>query len=243
MDQSPKALSPRGVARLAGLLYLGEGATSVFGQLIVPGTLLVAGDPTGTAARIVENETLLRLAVAATLLSVAFFIAETTAFSSLFFPIGRGPVALFVFFSITGIGLHAVAALFEMAPLTLLRARDLAALGDEQRAAFAVLFMRLTAQTFNVFLVFFGFRCMALGYLVLRASFMPRVIGALLMLAGAGYLMNLWPPLVNAIAPINLVLAAPGELSLVLWLLVRGADNARWRAQAAAADHGTLTGG
>ena len=45
------ALSPRGIALLAGLLYLGEGAGSVFGQLIVPGNLVRAGDPTGTAAR------------------------------------------------------------------------------------------------------------------------------------------------------------------------------------------------
>ena len=232
-------LSPRGLARLAGILYLCEGATSVFGQLIVPGMLLIAGDPTATAARILENETLLRLGVAATLISVAFFIAETAVFASLFRPIGRGLVALFVFFSIMGIGLHAVAALFEMAPLTLLRARDLAALGDDQRAAFAVLFMRLSAQTFSVFLVFFGFRCIALGYLVLRSSFMPRVIGALLMLAGAGYLLHLWPPLITAITPFHLVLAAPGELSIVGWLLVRGVSNSRWRAQAGAAGRST----
>jgi hypothetical protein len=234
-----KAPSPRGVALLAGLLYVGEGATSVFGQLIVPGSLLISGDPTRTAAHILENETLLRLGVAATVLSVVFFIAETAAFASLFGPIGRGPVQLFVFFSITAIGLNAVAALFEMAPLTVLRSRDLAALGDEQRAAFAVLFMRLSAQTMNIFLILFGFRCIALGYLVLRSSFMPHLIGGLLVLAGVAYLPNLWPPLEAAITPFNLVLAF-GELVLVVWLLARGVDNARWRAQAAATDHGAF---
>ncbi len=233
------ALSPRGIALLAGLLYLGEGAGSVFGQLIVPGNLLLAGDPTGTAARILESETLLRLGVAATVLSVAFFVAETAAFVSLFRPVGRGPVQLFVFFSIAAIGLNAVGALFEMAPLTLLRSRDLAALGDEQRAAFAVFFLRLSAQTMNVFLILFGFRCMALGYLILRSSFMPGVIGGLLALAGIAYLPNLWPPLVTAITPFNLVLAM-GELVLVVWLLVRGVDNARWHAQAAATYQGTF---
>lgn len=236
-------LSPRGLARLAGFLYLCEGATSVFGQLIVPDMLLIAGDPTATAARILANETLLRLGVAATLLSVAFFIAETAVFASLFRPIGRGLVALFVFFSVMGIGLVAVAAIFEMAPLTLLRARDLTAIADEQRAAFAVLFLRLTAQTNNVFLVFFGFRCIALGYLVLRSWFMPRVIGALLMLAGAGYLLNLWPPLVAAISPFHLILAAPGELSIVGWLLVRAVNNSRWNAQANLASAPSANGG
>lgn len=230
-----RVISPRPVALIAGLLYLAEGATSVFGQLVVPGALSIAGDPSGTAARILENETLLRLGVAASVLSVAFFLAETAAFASLFRPIGRGPVRLFVFFSVAGIAFNAVGALFEMAPLTLLRARDLAALGDEERAAFAVLFLRLAAQTMNLFLVYFGFRCIALAYLVWRASFMPRLIGALLTLAGAAYLLNLWPPLVNAIAPYHLILAAPGELSLVGWLLIRGVDNARWHTQLAAA--------
>src|SRR5256885_7473139 len=198
MNLAP-ALSPRGIALLAGLLYLGEGASSVFGQLIVPGNLVLAGDPTGTAARILESETLLRLGVAATVLSVAFFVAETAAFASLFGPIGRGPVQLFVFFSIAAIGLNAVGALFEMAPLTLLRSRDLAALGDEQRAAFAVFFLRLSAQTMNVFLILFGFRCITLGYLILRSSFMPRVIGGILVLAGCDVLSMLLYPLLSAL--------------------------------------------
>jgi hypothetical protein len=240
MQRFSLTLSPRGLARLAGILYLCEGATSVFGQLIVPDMLLVAGDPSATAARILENETLLRLGVAATLISVAFFIAETAVFASLFRPVGRGLVALFVFFSVMGVGLHAVAGLFEMAPLTVLRSRDLAALGDDQRAALAVLFLRLTSQTFNVFLVFFGFRCLALGYLVMSSSFMPRIIGAFMMLAGAGYLLHLWPPLIAAITPLHLVLAAPGELSIVGWLLLRGVNSSRWRAQADATRGGAL---
>ena len=47
------------------------------------------------------------------------------------------------------------------------------------------------------------------------------------------------PPLVTAITPFNLVLAM-GELVLVVWLLVRGVDNARWHAQAAATYQGTF---
>src|SRR5256885_4988996 len=145
MNLAP-GLSPRGIALLAGLLYLGEGASSVFGQLIVPGSLLVAGDPTGTAARILESETFLRLGVAATVLSVAFFVAETAAFASLFGPIGRGPLQLFGFFSIAAIGLNAVGALFGMAPLPLLRSRDPAGLGAGQRPRFPGVFLRLGAR-------------------------------------------------------------------------------------------------
>ena len=88
-----RTTSPRAIARIAGLLYLGEGGTSVFGQVVVPGALLISGDPSGTAARILESETLLRLGVAATVLSVAFFLAETAAFASLFRPSAVGQCA------------------------------------------------------------------------------------------------------------------------------------------------------
>ena len=68
-----------------------------------------------------------------------------------------------------------------------------------------------------------------------RSTFLPRIVGVLMALAGLGYIMLLWPPLVNFVAPLNLVLAAPGELSLVLWLLVVGVNVERWKEQASAA--------
>jgi hypothetical protein len=61
---------------------------------------------------------------------------------------------------------------------------------------------------------------------------MPRVIGVLMALAGMGHLTLLWPPLASYVAPFNLALAAPGELSPVLWLLVVGVNAERWKEQA-----------
>ena len=87
----------------------------------------------------------------------------------------------------------------------------------------------------HAFLVFFGFRCALVGYLIHRSTFLPRTIGVLMAFAGLGYVMLLWPPLVNYVSPFNLVLAAPGELSLVLWLLVVGVNVERWKEQASAA--------
>jgi hypothetical protein len=52
---------------------------------------------------------------------------------------------------------------------------------------------------------------------------LPPAIGVLLPLAGAAYLPNLWPPLVTAIRPVNLVLAL-GEFVLVVWLLAHWSD-------------------
>ncbi len=49
------------------------------------------------------------------------------------------------------------------------------------------------------------------------------------------YLTLLWPPLANYMSPFNTVLAVPGELSLVFWLLVVGVNAERWAEQDTAA--------
>jgi hypothetical protein len=134
------------------------------------------------------------------------------------------------------IALQAVSSLFQLPALVVLRdGGALRGLGAEQLQSLALLFLRWREHAFNVFLVFFGFRCALIGYLIYKSTFLPRIIGVLMSFTGLGYLMLLWPPLVNYVSPFNLVLAAPGELSLVLWLLVVGVHVGRWKEQASAA--------
>ena len=82
-------------------------------------------------------------------------------------------------------------------------------------------------------LVFFGVYCLLLGYLVFRSGFLPRAIGILLAIAGAGWLTWLSPPLARAIAPWSMLPGIVGEGALTLWLLAFGVNSARWRALAA----------
>jgi uncharacterized protein DUF4386 len=104
----------------------------------------------------------------------------------------------------------------------------------EQLQALAYMFLQLNAQTWNAFLVFFGFYCALIGYLIFRSTFLPRIIGALMAFAGLGYLTFLSPPLAEYLSPYNLAPAAFGEGSLMLWLLVMGVNTQRWKEQASA---------
>jgi hypothetical protein len=70
-------------------------------------------------------------------------------------------------------------------------------------------------------LVFFGPFCLLLGYLILRSTLLPGILGVLMMLAGLGWLIFLWPP-ANHLIPYLKVLGFVAELSLCLWLLVMG---------------------
>jgi hypothetical protein len=60
----------------------------------------------------------------------------------------------------------------------------------EQLQALALMFLNLRAQGLNVSMVFLGFFCLLLGYLIFRSTFFPRIIGVLLAIAGLCYLTN-----------------------------------------------------
>jgi hypothetical protein len=80
-------------------------------------------------------------------------------------------------------------------------------------------------------LAFFGPYCVLLGYLIFKSTFLPRILGVLMALAGVGWLIDL-----TALArPLTLYLTVLGflaEASLMLWLLVKGVNISRWQQQA-----------
>jgi hypothetical protein len=83
-------------------------------------------------------------------------------------------------------------------------------------------------------LVFFGAYCLLIGYLILKSTFLPRILGALMAFGGLGWLTFLWPPLAKHLAPYNMLPGILGELSLTLWLLTKGVNVQRWEEQAGA---------
>ncbi len=98
----------------------------------------------------------------------------------------------------------------------------------------AVSLFRLTPFILVRDLVFFGLQCFLVGYLIFRSTFLPRIFGALMALAGLGWLSFLSPPLANYLSPYNLAPGMLGEGSLIVWLLVKGVNVQRWKEQASA---------
>jgi hypothetical protein len=83
-------------------------------------------------------------------------------------------------------------------------------------------------------LVFFGVYCLMIGVLIFRSTFLPRFLGALMAFAGLGWLTFLSPPLVQQLTPFVFFPGLLGEGALTLWLVAKGVDEPRWRAQAGA---------
>jgi len=93
----------------------------------------------------------------------------------------------------------------------------------------AVLRLFHLASTHHQLLVFFGFHCLLLGYLILKSTFLPRILGALMAIAGLGWLSFLSPPLAKALSPYVLLAGIIGEGSLTLWLVIFGVNAERWK--------------
>jgi hypothetical protein len=60
-------------------------------------------------------------------------------------------------------------------------------------------------------LVFFGFYCLLIGYLIFRSTFLPRILGVLMAFAGLGWLAFVSPPLLNHLSPYIFPPASSGK--------------------------------
>ena len=87
-------------------------------------------------------------------------------------------------------------------------------------------------------IAFFGVYSLLVGLLILRATFLPKVLGFVMIAAGLGLLVNvygplLWPMMPRAASALGFILDA-GEIVFAFWLAIVGVDQERWRAQTGA---------
>jgi len=216
------------LARIAGALYLVVVAASVFALFALSG-LIVRDDAAATAANIVASEQMVRLAFAANLLAGATYVAVIALFYRLFYAVNPALSAVAAFLGIAGCAVSAATMLLSAPEIA-------AAFSPDQTHALARMALRLGAFGNNIGLVFFGFYCLTLGWLALGARFLPRILGALLLIAGAGWLVGsfaafLVPDIAAGFARTLIAVSGLGELIFALWLVVTGVDEAKWRAQ------------
>ena len=102
-----------------------------------------------------------------------------------------------------------------------------------QALAFFSLRVNYTVETIAV--VFFGLNTLMTGYLVLRSTFLPRALGVVSVVGGLGWLLYLYEPLARRLESGIVGVGVLGALATVLWLLVKGVDEPRWKEQAGAA--------
>jgi len=115
-------------------------------------------------------------------------------------------------------------------------------ISPEAKAALTYLCLTIYGYGFGIFAMFYGAAAAMRGYLIWRSGYLPRALGAIVMLGGASFiaknfLVVLAPQydLPYVIVPMFLALA-----SLMLWLLIKGVDRARWDAMQTARHRAAL---
>jgi hypothetical protein len=228
------AKTARRIARVGGILYLLIIVIGALGEAVVRGSIVVPGNATATAANLRSMEFLWRLGVAGEIVLLTCATALALIFYVLLRPVSRNLALMTILFNLVCIAIEGVAAVsLSTALLPVSNAAYLNVFTPEQLNVLAMLSIRSHTVGFGVALIFFGVECLILGYLIFRSSYMPRAIGVLMQIAGVCYLINslaliLSPPLSSRLFPAILLPALVAELSLALWLLIKGVRAEGW---------------
>jgi hypothetical protein len=225
--------SPQVYARVGGVLYLTIIVLGIFAEGFVRSTL-VAHDAATTAHNIMAAQSLWSIGAAANLIVVLCAVPLLLIEYVLLRPVSRNLALLAVFFNLVSLAVEAVSKLFYISILSALRSADhLTGFGPGQIEGLAYLALSSYDIAFNIALIFFGFTCIVNGYLIFKSRYFPPAIGVLMQIAGLCYLVACFAALFateffNLISPAILVPCLIGELSLCLWLLVKGVDLPKW---------------
>ena len=216
-------------ARLAGGLYLAMAPFGFFGILYVPSVLLVPGDAATTSRNIIASDWRFRSGTVSHLIGQIIFIFLVLALYRLLRAVNKDHAVLMVVLALLGIPIAFLNEVHHLAALRLLSSADDGAFSSTQLHAQAMLFLDIRRSGILVTQVFWGLWLLPLGFLVFRSGFLPKLLGILLVIGGAGYLFDwgtqlLFPDLAT-ISQFTFI----GELLFPLWLLIKGVNVERWQ--------------
>lgn len=214
-------------ARAAGIAMLLSIVFGFLGEMYLPGKIIVAGNATATAANIVEHPMLFRLTFASYLVEGICDVALILFLYILLKPVDRNLALMSAFFGIVSMVTFAVAqSSFYAASIILRESGGMAAFTADQRHALALLATRIAGTIAWLFLCMYGIATMLRGYLIMRSRYLPKVLGILFMIGGAGFFLRsvtylLAPAYSSALLLLPMALAG---IPMTIWLLARGVD-------------------
>jgi len=218
---SGRDMSRQQAARIAGAAWLVIIFAGIAAEFFIRMPLIAAGDPAATAENIAASGTLFRTGIAADIVMLVFDVVAAVMLYVLFSPVHKALALLATAFRLV---MNAVLA------VNLLNLVMVMLLAEGGLQTWTGLFLDAHGSGYDIALVFFGLHCLILGYLIVRSGYLPKGIGYLLLGASLGYLIDsfahlLLPqgePLLALSASALIGLALLAELSLSLWLLVKG---------------------
>lgn len=215
-------------ARLAGLFWLLAGVMGSFSVAYVRSSLIVFGDAAATANNILAHESLFRTGIVSNLFAQVFLLFLGLTVFRLFKEVDKTWAAVLLTTILLSVAVAVVNSLNNIAALLMLSKADyLNAFGQEQLDAIMMVFLRLNNFGIGFAELFLGLYLFALGLLILRSRFIPRILGVLLIIGSFGFPINtltkiLVPQFYPAILTQSAMFGGSLLLPTILWLLIKG---------------------
>jgi hypothetical protein len=219
--------SPKRLARIAGVLYLLVGIFGGFAQGFVYPKIYAAGDAATTAGNLVANTGLVRIGVVADLVQATIWVFLALALYRLLRQVHQSAAVAMVVLATLGAGIACLNAVFEFEGMRVATGTVSLAVGAAGTNALALLMVDAQHYGLLIDTVFQGLWLMPLGYLAYKSGLFPKALGALLIVAGVCYLLDvlaqfLAPDFGSKIATFVVIPSVIAEISMVIYLLVIG---------------------
>jgi Domain of unknown function (DUF4386) len=223
--------SQRQVAMIAGLGLLIMAIIAFFASFSVIQGLVVPEDAAKTVSNIMANQLLFRFGIAGFVVVLICDVLVAWALYIFLKPVNQSLSLLAAIFRLVYTAIFGVVLLQLSNALQWLQgATHLSASSVEQLQAQVMMSLESFQYGWQIALVFFGCHLLVLGYIVMKSSYVPKVLGVLLLVAGFAYTLDGFAHflLVNYAdyKTLFLLMVAPsaiiGELSLCFWLLFKG---------------------
>jgi hypothetical protein len=219
--------SLKNTARFAGLLYLILIITGIYGIMYIPSQIIVMGDTVTTAKNILSNEFLFRTGALNDIISNTIFLFLVLVLYRLFKQVNENQARLMFALVIVQIPFVFMMEAFNITSLMILKGEILKTFELSQRQDLAMLFLKINDYGTLPLEMFWGLWLLPFGLLVYKSEFIPRIFGILLVIAGIAYMIDstislLFPNYSVFVNKPTLLLVAIGEISITLWLLIKG---------------------
>ena len=232
-DVRSRSTSPRSIARWIGVLTLLTVFGGIYAQMVVGERLIVWRDAAATAANIFEHRDLYLSAVAVYLIEMACSVATVALMYVLLKPAGASLSLVGASLGLTACIIKTMGRVLFASPIYVLGATQrFHTLGPEAVKEVSLILLLVNDHAAGIAMAFFGFQSVCTGILMLRATFLPRILGVLALIGGVGWLAYLWPPFGYQVGDVVMLFALLGVGVTTFWFLVIGVNEPRWREQA-----------
>ncbi len=237
-----RGINPHVYAKAGGVLYLFMIAIGAFQEVFIRGRIMAGGDAAATFANLRKMEMLWRIGITTELLMIMISIVLAMILYVLTRPVHGELALLALLFNVIALaveGAYAIQLVEALFPLA--TSAYLSAFTPGQLQAMTMLAMKTHVFGFGIALLLFGPFFLVTGYLIIKSGYLPKPVGVVYQLAGLAYMFN---GFMLMLAPrfagrVLMIAAAPllvGEMSMALWLLIKGVRIEGWRALTGAPD-------